>query len=130
MTQPLHQQIIDLLSPALEAYGFGKPVTYRRKNKDSAPCPHGSDVSRVHWNGPDSTGLGLTPSIDVYTTDMYPNEKGEAFMHCFNYIGMAVTGKNLVAFLNKRGIKARATQHKKFKGIRFAFSPDWGFDHD
>jgi hypothetical protein len=116
MSKEIHTQLIEALEPAMLSFGFLQSTTFRRNGV----------VTRVHFMGPDDLGFdSLRPTVDIYAEDMYPNEKGEAFMHCFNCIGSSTKAKDLVDHLNRCGIKARPTTHRKFKGIRFAFNYDW-----
>jgi hypothetical protein len=126
MPVEIQDQLKNFLDPILAGFGF-LPGTIFWKTEYLSDGEY-KRPTRLHYkHGDDTLGLGMVPSIDIFYSDMYPNDRGEAFMHCWNRIGSDTKARDLVAFLNSKGVKARSTTHKKMKGVRFHFPYNWDY---
>lgn len=103
---------VDILQPLLAQLGYTKVV--RRKQGTV-----GGRLLSVEFRNPDpELGMLNQPTVELYVTDAYPNERGEIFLHVWNWIGMDAGGKRVAAWFEARGFRARWTSHKKSKGVR------------
>lgn len=116
MKQPRHQ-VRDLLAPHLRSFGYSAPVesTLRVGTRQS---------TSTRFRGPDEMGLGLTPAVEVYDEDSYPNDRGEVFVHTWNACGMDARHNDLVRHLCQGGLRARVTTRRGYCGIAVEF-PDF-----
>ena len=98
------------LAAALAELGYDKVVTVRLKS---------GDVLSIKFVNTKADGMTTQPNCECYVSDMFPNDKGEAFLCVWNWIGMPGPCRQVAEHLTKRGIKARATTHRKLRGVRF-----------
>lgn len=108
-----HEKVIAALGPVLAELGYNHLVRVTLKDKGLLSVRF-CDPNPEHSLG----GLLQQPSVEVYVSDMWPNERGEIFLHVWNWIGMAAGGRTLAEFLKRKGFAARWTTHRRTKGVR------------
>lgn len=101
-------QVIDALAPLVAELGYTKRVRGSARGLPLSVCLRNPDPEAA---------MVCAPSIEVYCNDAYPNERGEVFIHVWNWCG-SESPKHVCEHLLRQGIEARVTTHKKSKGVR------------
>lgn len=112
--RPIEDLLQEKLAPVLAQIG------YDRVRKTTM---RGQFFS-LQFIGKDELCFRKPPTVEVFASDAYPNDRGEAFLHSWTGLtGSDGKGAHVAEALNRSGIAARCTRHRKMNGVRFAFDP-------